>query len=110
MSDVYKRPNSEISHAKATLEEASQISDNQGVQMLGQIKHSSSRPRAILFKLLADTVGLESRLVVVSSTLIFGCRFLFISKKIRTNHRLATCYYELLLPLHSFPDLLIFYL
>ncbi|XP_055800737.1 serine/threonine-protein kinase EDR1-like isoform X2 [Solanum dulcamara] len=64
VSDVYKRPNSELSHAKAVLEEASQVSDNQGVQMLGQIKHSSSRPRAILFKLLADTVGLESRLVV----------------------------------------------
>ncbi|KAK4727988.1 hypothetical protein R3W88_032905 [Solanum pinnatisectum] len=64
VSDVYKRPNSEISHAKAALEEASQISDNQGVQMLGQIKHSSSRSRAILFKLLADTVGFESRLVV----------------------------------------------
>ncbi|XP_015169677.1 serine/threonine-protein kinase EDR1 isoform X3 [Solanum tuberosum] len=64
VSDVYKRPNSEISHAKAALEEASQISDNQGVQMLGQIKHSSSRSRAILFKLLADTVGFECRLVV----------------------------------------------
>ncbi|KAJ8534551.1 hypothetical protein K7X08_016279 [Anisodus acutangulus] len=64
VSDVFKRPNSELSHAKAALEEASHISDNQGVQMLGQIKHSSSRPRAILFKLLADTVGLESRLVV----------------------------------------------
>ncbi|KAL0443825.1 UNVERIFIED_CONTAM: Serine/threonine-protein kinase EDR1 [Sesamum latifolium] len=32
--------------------------------MLGQIKHGSCRPRAILFKVLADTVGLESRLVV----------------------------------------------
>ncbi|XP_049404071.1 probable serine/threonine-protein kinase SIS8 [Solanum stenotomum] len=64
VSDVYKRPNSEISHAKAALEEASQISDNQGVQMLGQIKQSSSRSRAILFKLLADTVGFECRLVV----------------------------------------------
>ncbi|OIS98997.1 hypothetical protein A4A49_22171 [Nicotiana attenuata] len=32
--------------------------------MLVQIKHGSCHPRAILFKLLADTVGLESRLVV----------------------------------------------
>ncbi|KAM3287167.1 dual specificity protein kinase splB isoform X2 [Capsicum chacoense] len=64
VADVYKRPNSELSHAKASLEEASQISENKGVQLLGQIKHSSSRPRAILFKLLADTVGLESQLVV----------------------------------------------
>lgn len=109
MSDVYKRPNSETSHAKAALEEASQISDNQGIQMLGQIRHSSSRSRAILFKLLADTVGLESRLVVVSLTLIFAWTFLFISK-IRPNHCLATCYYELLLPFLSFPYILIFYL
>ncbi|PHU04034.1 hypothetical protein BC332_24856 [Capsicum chinense] len=64
VADVYKRPNSELSHAKASLEEASQISENKGVQLLGQIKNSSSRPRAILFKLLADTVGLESQLVV----------------------------------------------
>ncbi|XP_016545273.1 RAF proto-oncogene serine/threonine-protein kinase isoform X3 [Capsicum annuum] len=64
VADVYKRPNSELSHAKASLEEASQISENKGVQLLGQIKNSSSRPRAILFKLLADAVGLESQLVV----------------------------------------------
>ncbi|XP_075073796.1 uncharacterized protein LOC107794051 isoform X2 [Nicotiana tabacum] len=64
VSDVYKRPNLELCHAKASHDEASHISDNPGVQMLGQIKHGSCRPRAILFKLLADTVGLESRLVV----------------------------------------------
>ncbi|XP_009626516.1 serine/threonine-protein kinase EDR1 isoform X2 [Nicotiana tabacum] len=64
VSDVYKRPNSELCHTKASHDEASHISDNRGVQMLGQIKHGSCRPRAILFKLLADTVGLESRLVV----------------------------------------------
>ncbi|CAN4103230.1 unnamed protein product [Withania somnifera] len=38
--------------------------DIRGIQMLGQIKHGSCRSRAILFKVLADTVGLESRLVV----------------------------------------------
>ena len=36
-----------------------------GVQLLGQIKNGSCRPRAILFKVLADTVGLESKLMVV---------------------------------------------
>lgn len=41
--------------------------------MLGQIKHGSCRPRAILFKVLADTVGLESRLMVVSFSLAFAC-------------------------------------
>ncbi|KAJ4885024.1 Mitogen activated protein kinase kinase kinase-related [Raphanus sativus] len=38
--------------------------DNCGIQLLGQIKNGSCRPRAILFKVLADTVGLQSRLVV----------------------------------------------
>ena len=54
------------SPAKAVLDETSHMFENRGVQMLGQIKHGSCRPRAILFKVLADTVGLESRLVVVS--------------------------------------------
>ncbi|XP_042505739.1 probable serine/threonine-protein kinase SIS8 [Macadamia integrifolia] len=64
VSDFYKRPSSELSPAKAALEEMSHVSDNRGVQLLGQIKHGSCRPRAILFKVLADTVGLESRLMV----------------------------------------------
>ncbi|XP_043701429.1 serine/threonine-protein kinase EDR1-like isoform X2 [Telopea speciosissima] len=64
VSDFYKRPNPELSPAKAALEEMSHVSENQGVQLLGQIKHGSCRPRAILFKVLADTVGLESRLMV----------------------------------------------
>ncbi|XP_055822525.1 probable serine/threonine-protein kinase SIS8 isoform X3 [Solanum dulcamara] len=64
VSDVYKRSNSELSPAKAALEESSHISDIRGIQMLGQIKHGSCRSRAILFKVLADTVGLESQLVV----------------------------------------------
>jgi len=64
VSDFYKRPNAE-SPAKAALDETSNMFENRGVQMLGQIKHGSCRPRAILFKVLADTVGLESRLMVV---------------------------------------------
>ncbi|XP_050227680.1 probable serine/threonine-protein kinase SIS8 isoform X2 [Mercurialis annua] len=64
VSDFYKRSNVE-SPAKATLEETSyQVFESRGVQLLGQIKHGSCRPRAILFKVLADTVGLESRLMV----------------------------------------------
>ncbi|MED6161263.1 hypothetical protein PIB30_059088 [Stylosanthes scabra] len=63
VTDFYKRPNLE-SPAKAALDETSHLFENRGVQMLGQIKHGSCRPRAILFKVLADTVGLESRLVV----------------------------------------------
>ncbi|KAF7822917.1 serine/threonine-protein kinase EDR1-like isoform X1 [Senna tora] len=63
VSDFYKRPNVE-SPAKAALEETSHMFENRGVQLLGQIKHGSCRPRAILFKVLADTVGLESKLMV----------------------------------------------
>lgn len=47
---------------KATHEDASR-----GVQLLGHIKNGSCRPRAILFKVLADTVGFDSKLVVVST-------------------------------------------
>ncbi|XP_043689067.1 probable serine/threonine-protein kinase SIS8 [Telopea speciosissima] len=64
VSDFYKRPSSELSPAKAALEEMSHLSDNRGVQLLGQIRHGSCRPRAILFKVLADTVGFDSRLMV----------------------------------------------
>ncbi|KAK7342440.1 hypothetical protein VNO80_25392 [Phaseolus coccineus] len=63
VSDFYKRPNVE-SPVKATVEESSHMFENHGVQMLGQIRHGSCRPRAILFKVLADTVGLESRLMM----------------------------------------------
>ncbi|KAK8607124.1 hypothetical protein V6N13_052870 [Hibiscus sabdariffa] len=63
VADVYKRTTVE-SPAKAALEETSHMFENRSVQMLGQIKHVSCRPRAILFKVLADTVGLESRLMV----------------------------------------------
>ncbi|XP_059663249.1 serine/threonine-protein kinase EDR1 isoform X2 [Cornus florida] len=64
VSDFYKRPNLELCPAKSAVEETSHVYENQGVQMLGKIKHGSRHPRAILFKVLADTVGLESRLMV----------------------------------------------
>ncbi|XVE86335.1 hypothetical protein DITRI_Ditri18aG0027300 [Diplodiscus trichospermus] len=63
VSDFYKRPTVE-SPAKPVVEETSHMVENRSVQMLGQIKHGSCCPRAILFKVLADTVGLESRLMV----------------------------------------------
>lgn len=63
VADFYKRPSVE-SPAKAALEETSHMFETRGVQLLGQIRHGSCRPRAILFKVLADTVGLESRLMV----------------------------------------------
>ncbi|XP_028807674.1 probable serine/threonine-protein kinase SIS8 isoform X1 [Neltuma alba] len=63
VSDFYKRSNVE-SPAKAAVEETSHMFENRGAQLLGQIKNGSCRSRAILFKVLADTVGLESKLRV----------------------------------------------
>lgn len=63
VSDFYKRPQFD-SPIKATLEDASHVPGSRGVHLLGHIKNGSCRPRAILFKVLADTVGFESRLVV----------------------------------------------
>ncbi|CAI0461099.1 unnamed protein product [Linum tenue] len=63
VSDFYKRPTVD-SPARTSVEETYHMLENRGVQLLGQIRHGSCRPRAILFKVLADTVGLESRLVV----------------------------------------------
>ncbi|KAL0906832.1 hypothetical protein M5K25_025358 [Dendrobium thyrsiflorum] len=62
--DFYKRPNPELSPAKAAVEDVSHLMENKGIQLLGQIRHGSCRPRAILFKVLADSVGLESKLMV----------------------------------------------
>ncbi|KAJ8455262.1 hypothetical protein OPV22_035190, partial [Ensete ventricosum] len=62
--DFYKRPNSDLSPAKAAVEDVSHLMDTRGIQLLGQIRQGSCRPRAILFKVLADAVGLESKLVV----------------------------------------------
>nr|GEU74904.1 serine/threonine-protein kinase EDR1-like [Tanacetum cinerariifolium] len=63
VSDFYKRPQFD-SPVKAGHDDASHVPGSQGVQLLGHIKNGSCRPRAILFKVLADTVGFESRLVV----------------------------------------------
>ncbi|KAJ6810458.1 putative serine/threonine-protein kinase EDR1 isoform X2 [Iris pallida] len=62
--DFYKRPHPELSPAKAAVEDMSLLMENRFIQLLGQIRHGSCRPRAILFKVLADSVGLESKLMV----------------------------------------------
>ncbi|KAF5764845.1 putative protein kinase TKL-CTR1-DRK-1 family [Helianthus annuus] len=61
--DFYKLPNVELSYAKGAWEEVYNV-HNQGIQMLGQIKHGFCHPRAVLFKVLADTVGIDCRLMV----------------------------------------------
>ncbi|XP_010525061.1 PREDICTED: serine/threonine-protein kinase EDR1 [Tarenaya hassleriana] len=63
VTDLYKRTTLQ-SPSRTALNENAQSSESRGIQLLGQIKHGSCRPRAILFKVLADTVGLESRLLV----------------------------------------------
>ncbi|KAL6546502.1 hypothetical protein OROMI_022223 [Orobanche minor] len=62
--DFFKTPKLEPDYVKGALEEVSHALDNQGIHMLGHIKHGSCHSRAILFKVLADTVGLESMLMV----------------------------------------------
>ncbi|KAL4289703.1 hypothetical protein GQ457_14G002350 [Hibiscus cannabinus] len=63
VSDFHKRQTAD-SPAKTALEETFHMFENRSAQMLGQIKYGSCRSRAILFKVLADTVGLESKLMV----------------------------------------------
>ncbi|CAA6671477.1 unnamed protein product [Spirodela intermedia] len=64
VSDFYRRPSSDQSPAKSGSEGIPHLQENKGIQLLGQIRHGSCRPRAILFKVLADAAGLESRLTV----------------------------------------------
>ncbi|XP_062218720.1 serine/threonine-protein kinase EDR1-like isoform X2 [Phragmites australis] len=64
VSDFYKRPNPQLSPARTSSEELSHFIENRGVQFLGQIRHGSCRPRAILFKVLADSVGMDCKLLV----------------------------------------------
>ncbi|TKW37037.1 hypothetical protein SEVIR_1G021400v4 [Setaria viridis] len=64
VSDFYKRPNPHLSPARTSSEDLSHFLENRGVQLLGHIRHGSCRPRAILFKVLADSVGIDSKLLV----------------------------------------------
>ncbi|CAN6243710.1 unnamed protein product [Urochloa humidicola] len=64
VSDFYKRPNPHLSPARTSSEDLSHFLENRGVQLLGQIRHGSCRPRALLFKVLADSVGIDSKLLV----------------------------------------------
>lgn len=62
--DFYKQPNVELNHVKDAMIEGLDALDNQGIQMLGQMRHGSCHQRAILFKFLADAVGVDSTLIV----------------------------------------------
>nr|CAB3449441.1 unnamed protein product [Digitaria exilis] len=67
VSDFYKRSNPHLSPARTSSEDLSHFLENRGVQLLGQIRHGSCRPRALLFKVLADSVGIDSKLLVASA-------------------------------------------
>nr|GLL45860.1 serine/threonine-protein kinase EDR1-like isoform X2 [Ipomoea trifida]GMD87733.1 serine/threonine-protein kinase EDR1-like isoform X1 [Ipomoea batatas] len=58
--DFYKRPK----YRTNALEEVSNALGNQGIHMLCQMKSKPCHYQAILFKVLADTVGLECKLIV----------------------------------------------
>ncbi|XP_059290669.1 serine/threonine-protein kinase EDR1-like isoform X1 [Lycium ferocissimum] len=62
--DFYKHPKYKSTHVSGTLEEVSHALGSQGIHMLCQMKDGSCHSRAILFKVLADTVGLECKLIV----------------------------------------------
>ncbi|XP_041994279.1 serine/threonine-protein kinase EDR1-like isoform X1 [Salvia splendens] len=62
--DFFKRPKLEPDHVRGALEAVSHALDSQGIHMLGHVKHGSCHSKAILFKVLADTVGLECMLMV----------------------------------------------
>ncbi|KAG6405114.1 hypothetical protein SASPL_132696 [Salvia splendens] len=62
--DFFKRPKLEPGHVRGALEEVSHALDNQGIHMLGHVKYGSCHSKAILFKVLADTVGLECMLMM----------------------------------------------
>lgn len=59
VSDFYGGPLSEASAAKLFLDEIPSAADNFEFQLLGKIKNGLCRPRSILFKVLADAVGLR---------------------------------------------------
>eukprot|EP00252_Welwitschia_mirabilis_P027989 TRINITY_DN9886_c0_g1_i1.p1 TRINITY_DN9886_c0_g1~~TRINITY_DN9886_c0_g1_i1.p1 ORF type:complete len:856 (-),score=182.72 TRINITY_DN9886_c0_g1_i1:397-2964(-) len=61
--EFYGGPHVEAGPSKLSAEEMFSFSENQGVILLGQMKNKSCRPRALLFKVLADAVGLRSKLL-----------------------------------------------
>lgn len=64
MADFYGGPLFEAGSTKSSGDDYLGAEDG-GVRLLGEVKTGLCRPRAILFKLLGDTVGLQSRLLMV---------------------------------------------
>ncbi|KAH9331002.1 hypothetical protein KI387_003110, partial [Taxus chinensis] len=64
VSDFFGGPVSEAGAAKCFMDDGSSLADNFEFQLLGKIKNGLCRPRAMLFKVLADAVGFRSKLLV----------------------------------------------
>ncbi|KAJ7559742.1 hypothetical protein O6H91_04G099000 [Diphasiastrum complanatum] len=62
VADFYGGPLLEAGTYKGSADEDVQVNDNFDVQLLGQVTRGLCRPRAILFKYLADAVGLKTRI------------------------------------------------
>jgi len=64
VADFYGGPLFEAGSTKSSGDDYLGAEDG-GVRLLGEVKTGLCRPRAILFKFLGDTVGLQSRLLMV---------------------------------------------
>ncbi|MFS7967678.1 hypothetical protein Hanom_Chr09g00788561 [Helianthus anomalus] len=65
---IFINSQEELSYVKGAWEEIYKM-HNEGIQMLGQIKHGFCHPLAILFKVPADMVGIDCMLMVESREL-----------------------------------------
>lgn len=65
VADFYGGPLFEAGSTKSS-ENDDSTSEGGIVRLLGEVRQGLCRPRAILFKFLGDSVGLQSRLLMVS--------------------------------------------
>lgn len=74
VADFYGGPLFEAGSMKTTGDGYNDTDESSVVRLLGDVKQGLCRPRAILFKLLGDSVGLQSRLLMVYlRVIIFVC-------------------------------------
>jgi hypothetical protein len=65
VADFYGGPLFEAGSTKSTENDDDSTSEGGIVRLLGEVRQGLCRPRAILFKFLGDSVGLQSRLLMV---------------------------------------------
>jgi len=65
VADFYGGPLFEAGSTKSTGDDYNGTGEGGIVRLLGEVKQGLCRPRAILFKFLGDSVGLQSRLLMV---------------------------------------------